>query len=402
MDVDTRLLRYFAAVAAEGNLTRAAEQLFVSQPAPTKRIRQLEGQLGVQLFTRSRAGMTLTAAGRALAGRTPAVLDSWDQTLRATRAAASRAARVLRVGFMSSAANEATQQIIAAFARRRPGWRVDMQQAAWSDPTAGLISGAVDAALLRLPFPGQDEARIEVLLSEPRWVALPASHPLAGSPQIPFHDLWEEPFVAAPAETGLWRDFWLASEERQGHPVRIGAVTDQPDAYLTAIANGDGIALVPESATRTTRAPASRTGPPPASARARSAWPGRPPTTATPSSRTSSAAAWTTSRPPDPGATALPSAGADVLRADPCGQPDPDGREPVRRASQRGRYHRGRHRAGRGGARAVGGAGRDGRPRRRDLGAGVAAGARRPALPGARGVRPGAGVAARAGHPVPA
>jgi DNA-binding transcriptional LysR family regulator len=68
--------------------------------------------------------------------------------------AASRAARVLRVGFMSSAANEATQQIIAAFGRRRPGWRVDLQQAAWSDPTAGLTSGDVDAALLRLPFPG--------------------------------------------------------------------------------------------------------------------------------------------------------------------------------------------------------------------------------------------------------
>ena len=56
MDVDTRLLRYFAAVAAEGNLTRAAERL----------------------FTRSRAGMTLTSAGQALAERTPAVLASWE------------------------------------------------------------------------------------------------------------------------------------------------------------------------------------------------------------------------------------------------------------------------------------------------------------------------------------
>jgi DNA-binding transcriptional LysR family regulator len=250
MDVDTRLLRYFAVVAAEGNLSRAADRLFVSQPTLTKQIKQLESQLGVRLFVRSKAGMTLTAAGEALAERVPAVQAGWDEALRETKAAASHAARLLRVGFMSSAANEATQQIIAAFARRRPGWRVDMQQAAWSDPTAGLISGAVDAALLRLPFPGQDEARIEVLLSEPRWVALPASHPLAGSAQIPFHDLWEEPFVAAPAETGLWRDFWLASEERQGRPVRIGAVTDQPDAYLTAIANGEGIALVPESAAR--------------------------------------------------------------------------------------------------------------------------------------------------------
>jgi DNA-binding transcriptional LysR family regulator len=185
MDVDTRLLRYFAAVAAEGNLTRAAERLFVSQPALTKQIKQLESQLGMPLFTRSRAGMTLTPAGQALADRTLAVLDGWDQALRETKAAASRAAQVLRVGFMSSAANEATQQIIAAFARRRPGWRVDMQQAAWSDPTAGLASGDVDAALLRLPFPGQDAVRIEVLLTEPAGSRSPPpirSRPVIRSP----------------------------------------------------------------------------------------------------------------------------------------------------------------------------------------------------------------------------
>jgi Bacterial regulatory helix-turn-helix protein, lysR family len=58
MDVDTRLLRYFAVVAQEGNLTRAARRLFVSQPALTKQIKQLESQLGVQLFTRSRPGVT--------------------------------------------------------------------------------------------------------------------------------------------------------------------------------------------------------------------------------------------------------------------------------------------------------------------------------------------------------
>src|SRR5215471_10162165 len=250
MDVDTRLLRYFAAVAAEGNLTRAAERLFVSQPALTKQIKQLESQLGVQLFTRSRTGMTLTAAGRALANGTPAVLAGWDQALRVTKSAASHAARVLRVGFMSSAANEATQQIIAAFARRRPGWRVDLQQAAWSDPTAGLASGDADAALLRLPFPGQDDVRVEVLLTEPRWAALPAAHPLTARDQIPFRELWDEPFVAAPAETGFWRDYWLATSERQGHPVRIGVVTDQPDAWLTAIANGYAVGLAPESAAR--------------------------------------------------------------------------------------------------------------------------------------------------------
>jgi DNA-binding transcriptional LysR family regulator len=223
------------------------------------------------------------------------VLVGWDQALRETKAAASRAARVLRVGFMSSAANEATQQIIAAFARRRPGWRVDMQQAAWSDPTAGLASGDVDAALLRLPFPGQDDARIEVLLTEPRWVALPAAHPLAARDQIFFHQLWDEPFVAAPAETGWWRDYWLATGERQGHPVRIGYVTDQPDAWLTAIANGYGIALAPESAARYYARPGITYRPVTGVSPARPASPGRPARTPIPSSRTSSAAAWTTS-----------------------------------------------------------------------------------------------------------
>ena len=97
---------------------------------------------------------------------------------------------------------------------------------------------------------GSDGVRIEVLLTEPRRVALPATHPLAARDQISFDQLWDEPFVAAPSESGLWRDYWLATGERQGHPIRIGAVTDQPDAFLTAIANGGGIALVPESAAR--------------------------------------------------------------------------------------------------------------------------------------------------------
>jgi DNA-binding transcriptional LysR family regulator len=157
---------------------------------------------------------------------------------------------VLRVGFLASAANEATQAIVAVFTRRRPGWKVEMRQAAWSNPSAGLADGDVDVAFVRLPFPGQERLRVKPLFSEPRWVALPSTHPLAGSDSIAFRELWEEPFVAAPPETGGWRDYWLAADEREGHPVRIGAVTEHPDDWLSAIANGYGIALAPQSAAR--------------------------------------------------------------------------------------------------------------------------------------------------------
>ncbi|MCS0604876.1 LysR family transcriptional regulator [Streptomyces sp. LP11] len=250
MDADTRLLRSFLAVAEDGSLTRAAERVYVSQPALTKQIRQLETQLGVRLFDRSRSGMALTEAGRELARRAPEVLAAWDGAVRATKRAERRSARVLRVGFMASAANEATQAIVAEFARRRPGWRAELRQAAWTNPSTGLADGDVDVALLRLPFPGRSALRVEVLFTEPRLVALSAAHPLAERTQLDFRELWDEPFVAAPEQTGAWRDYWLAADEREGHPVRVGAVTEQPDEWLTAIAGGYGIALAPESAAR--------------------------------------------------------------------------------------------------------------------------------------------------------
>ncbi|MGV9610783.1 LysR family transcriptional regulator [Nocardia xishanensis] len=250
MDVDTRLLRYFAAVAEEGNLTRAAERLYVSQPALTKQIKQLETLLGASLFTRSRAGMALTEAGHALALRVPGLLGDWNRALAETNAAAALETRVLRVGFLASAANEATRKIIAAFGERRPGWRVDMRQSPWSDPTAGLAEGGVDVALLRLPIPGQESWRVEVLLTEPRCVVLPTTHRLSDRDEIPFRELLDEPFVAAPQATGRWRDYWLAVDERDGVPPRIGAVTQHPDDWLEAIANGYGVALAPASTAR--------------------------------------------------------------------------------------------------------------------------------------------------------
>src|SRR3954453_23384273 len=196
MDVDTRLLRYFAVVAEEGHLTRAAQRLFISQPALTKQIKQLEAQLGVTLFVRSRAGMALTEPGQALAERAAALLGEWDDVVRETRGAASRAVCLLRVGYHASAANEATREIVAESTARRPDWKVEMRQAMWSDPSAGLVEGAADAAFVRLPFPGQDEVRLKVLFAEPRWIALPAAHPLAASDEpIAFSELLDEPFV---------------------------------------------------------------------------------------------------------------------------------------------------------------------------------------------------------------
>ncbi|MFF9340444.1 LysR family transcriptional regulator [Streptomyces sp. NPDC014773] len=245
MDVDTRLLRYFAVVAEEGSLTGAAERLFVSQPALTKQIRRLEDGLGVRLFVRSRSGMALTEAGRELAARVVVLLDGWDEAV----GAVGRAARVLCLGFLDAGAVGDVPEGIAEFRRARPEWRVELRQFDWSDPSAGLARGEVDAAVVRLPFPGQEKFSVRELFVEERGVLLPVRHPLANSETVEFRELLDEPFVSVGAATGAWREHWLAVEERDGRPVRVGAVTSRPDEWIGAVAGGC-VALAPASAAR--------------------------------------------------------------------------------------------------------------------------------------------------------
>ncbi|MFG2822749.1 LysR family transcriptional regulator [Kitasatospora sp. NPDC048365] len=250
MDMDTRLLRYFAAVCEEGQLTAAAARLRIAQPTLTKQIRRLEEQLGVQLFRRSRAGMVPTPAGQVLAGRAGFLLAGWDEALRATREAANRAGGVLRVGFEGATINLVGRAIVEEFALRMPGWQVQMRQNNWFDETSGLLTGDIDLALWHAPPSITDRYGCADLGTEERWAALAADHPLAARAELDFAELLDEEFVAIPQEAGHWRDYWLGVEERRGHPVRIGAVAHNADEWLAAVACGQGIGFAPQSMSR--------------------------------------------------------------------------------------------------------------------------------------------------------
>jgi DNA-binding transcriptional LysR family regulator len=241
MDVHLRDLRYFVAVAEELHFTRAAERLFISQPALSKQVRALERQLRTPLLQRDQRTVRLTAAGRALLGPAQALLRDWA----AAEAAVGRADRTtLTIGMSTGPGRGVLPAIRARLADSAPASRLEFRQVKWGDPTAGLAGRAVDAAFVWLPLP--DPAPYDTLLvaREPRLVAMPSDHPLAAQPEIRLAELLDEPFLALPASAGVLREHWLAVPERAGHPVRIAAeVTDTEETY-EAVTSGLGLCLL--------------------------------------------------------------------------------------------------------------------------------------------------------------
>ena len=244
MDVHVRDLRYFVAVAEELSFTRAAEGLFISQPALSKQVRQLERMLGFRLFRRDHRSVELTAAGKVLLPLARGIVDDWERARRTAAEAAASEAGVLRVGMSTSVGRGLLPRVTERFAERHPDWKLDIRQVPWSDPTAGLADGSSDVAFLWLPLPDPDPFEWAVIATERRWVALRESHPLAGRDEIDFSDLLDEPFLALPSSAGPLRDFWLGLDHREGRPPRIAAEVRTADETFEAIANGVGIALL--------------------------------------------------------------------------------------------------------------------------------------------------------------
>jgi DNA-binding transcriptional LysR family regulator len=244
-DVHLRDLRYFLAVAEELHFTRAAERLYVSQPALSKQVRALERQLGVELFRRDRQGVTLTGAGEALLPHARRVLADWVEGAAAVAAARSAQRGTLVVGMSTSPGRGGLLPAIRSrFTAARPDAVLRVRQVSWEDPTAGLADGDVDVAFVWLPLPDADRYAWTVIAEEPRLIALPETHPLASRPELDFADLADEPFLALPESAGPLRDHWLALDERAGRTARVGTEIAGTEETYEALVAGLGICLV--------------------------------------------------------------------------------------------------------------------------------------------------------------
>ncbi|WP_141576325.1 LysR family transcriptional regulator [Actinomadura sp. WMMA1423] len=171
--MNLRQLRYVVATADHGTMTSAAQALYVAQPALSRAVRELERELGLELFARSGRGVVLTPAGEQVVRQARVALDAVDaiEGLAVNRADGRGAE--LRIAVTASLEPELTGGLIPRFARRQPAVRVRVVRCGDRDQiAAALRAGRADLALTDLPVPGDMTAhpfeQREVVLISPQ------------------------------------------------------------------------------------------------------------------------------------------------------------------------------------------------------------------------------------------
>lgn len=251
--MDIRSLRYFAAVAQTGHMTRAAEQLGIQQPPLSLQIKTLERQLGVQLFKRHPRGVTLTEAGRLFQVEALQLLDDMEAMRARMKRVAEGQAGVLRVGFTSSAAaHRFVPDALRDFREGHPGIELQLREANAAELTEALSAGRLHAALLRMPVLRPEGLAFQTLLREPVMAALPAERAPATSSRRPrpltLAQLCRDPMILVrrPGAPGLYADL-LALCNAQGLTPRVVAEVDRMMTNLNLVAAGVGVSVVPAS-----------------------------------------------------------------------------------------------------------------------------------------------------------
>ena len=238
--MELRHLRYLVAVAEELHFGRAAIRLNISQPPLSQQIRQLEEELGVRLFERTKRNVRLTEAGRRLLEEAHIVLGRIDHLANVAAQAASGEIGHLSVG-VPSGVNNILVDALRTVGKRYPGVRLELHYMNTGAQIEALREGKIDVGFLNLPVQAPFLA-LEVVLREPLWLALPKGHSLVAHKQVPLAALAEQPIILFPRRvtpglhdsiTGMCRD--------AGFTLHVAHEVDTTIGGLTLVNAGLGI-----------------------------------------------------------------------------------------------------------------------------------------------------------------
>jgi DNA-binding transcriptional LysR family regulator len=247
--MELRHIRYFLAVAEERHFTRAAARVGIGQPPLSQQIKDLEAEIGTQLFHRVAHGAELTAAGEAFLKGVEEMPSLAERAKRAAQRASRGETGSLRVGFTASSAfNGAVPTAIRAFRRAYADVELALEEANTTRLVAGLKEGSLDAAFLRPGDAAREAFQLRLLYEEPMVAALPASHPAVAPQAVDLATLRLDPFLLFPRPIGprLYDSIIDACRKAGFDPVIVQFVP-QLVSVITLVAADLGVSIVPAS-----------------------------------------------------------------------------------------------------------------------------------------------------------
>jgi DNA-binding transcriptional LysR family regulator len=246
--VELRQLRYFIAVAEELHFRRAAERLYIAQPAVSEQIRKLEAELGVRLFDRDHRSVALTPAGAAMLEQARRVLRQAEAAQHAARDAGLHATTRLRIGYAPDALPAALPRALRGLATAAPRVDVALETGGMLDLIDAVRDRHLDAAVAGLPAP-VDGLRALPLGGERMTAAVPVTDSHALAPALSIERLAAARLLVLPrtANPAFHNAVVALYREARLWPTLVELPEPGVELALLAVASGAGIALLPGS-----------------------------------------------------------------------------------------------------------------------------------------------------------
>jgi len=245
--MELRHMRSFVAVAEELHFGRAAERLHLAQPALSRQIQNLEQDLGVLLFFRTKRRVQLTDAGAVFLDQVRSVFNCVDEAIQAAQRGARGQSGWLEIGFVGSATYDVLPAAINAFRQQFPQVELRLAQMTTTEQVAALHEKRIHVGFLRPPVWGEGLA-LETIAREPLVVVLPSKHRLTKRRSIPLKALAGERFVLFPNRPTLsWADYIVAVCQRAGFEPQVVQRTMEIQTAISLVSAGVGITLAAAS-----------------------------------------------------------------------------------------------------------------------------------------------------------
>ena len=240
-------LRYFMAVADNGNFTRASEQCNISQPSLSQQIKNLESELGHKLFHRLGRRAVPTEVGQVFLERVRLILLAVEDASKELRDSPTIERRI-KVGAVPTLAPYLLPPVLERCRALYPNLLVHIHEDFRPDLVRSVAEGYLDLAII--PQPVKDpQLSVEVLYTEPLLLVVGKAHPLATKPAITAHDLANESFVLLGHASTLSIEIERFCGDHDFVP-KLGHRCSQVSTVKTLVAMGPGISILPRVACR--------------------------------------------------------------------------------------------------------------------------------------------------------